>query len=75
MKMSEKTRIRLQIMRNAPLDSSLALSHDETRMVAASRDFGEAGELSKAAGEDNPILVKTPVIWGEYEYFFQELDR
>ena len=73
MQMSEKTRIRLNILREAPLDHWIALSHDESRMVAASFDMVDVVELSRAAGENDPVLIKTPPVWGELASAFELL--
>jgi len=61
--MSPQTEIRLKLLRSAPLDSWVALSGDESRIVAVGRDYGEVATLSDAAGESDPIILKTPSMW------------
>ncbi len=58
--------VREAILQKAPLDSWIALSHDQLRMVAASTSMNEAIALSEAAGEPDPVMLKTPPFWGEY---------
>ncbi len=72
-KLSERDRIRLELMKDAPLNQWIALLHDESRIVAASPDMIEVVELSRVAGESDPILVKTLPVWGEYATGFQEV--
>ena len=38
----------------------IALSHDRTRMVAASKSLAQAIKKAHAAGEDNPVMLKAP---------------
>ena len=64
--LSERGRIRFDILQQAPLDQWIALSHDESKMVAASTDLDDAVALSEAAGEYDPIMIKTPPFWGEF---------
>jgi hypothetical protein len=61
--MSPQAAIRLKTLRSAPLNSWIALSDDESRIVAVGRTYKEVSELSDAAGENNPIILKTPTEW------------
>jgi hypothetical protein len=57
------TDTRLEILKSAPLDSWVALSEDETRIVAVGSSFEEAARKSEDAGVSDPVLVKTPRRW------------
>ncbi|HEV7220066.1 MAG: hypothetical protein ACHP8A_00485 [Terriglobales bacterium] len=54
---------RADLLRGAPLDSWIALSKDETAIVAIGATFGEAAKNSERAGVDDPVILKTPKIW------------
>ena len=54
---------RLQLLRSAPLDSWIALSEDESRIVAIGATYAEAVENSENAGVSDPLLIKTPKAW------------
>jgi hypothetical protein len=54
---------RLEALRSAPLDSWIALSEDETKIVAVGSTYDEAVKNSERAGVSEPILVKTPKSW------------
>jgi len=62
--MSPENSIRLDLLRSAPLDSWVALSHDESRIVAAGRNLNEVIEQTHAMGEQDPLILKTPSTWG-----------
>jgi hypothetical protein len=55
--------VRLELLRNAPLDSWIALSEDETRIVAVGTSYQEAVQESEKAGVSDPLLIKTPKVW------------
>jgi len=54
---------RVNALRNAPLDSWVALSSDETTIVATGSTYAEAAAKSEEAGVADPIIVKTPKRW------------
>jgi len=54
---------RLEALKSAPLDSWIALSEDETRVVAVGSSYDEAVKKSESAGVTDPVLVKTPKSW------------
>jgi hypothetical protein len=54
---------RLELLRSAPLNTWLALSADETRIVATGRTFMEADEAARKTGEQGYFLTKTPHAW------------
>ena len=55
--------LRLEALRSAPLDSWVALSEDETSIVAVGSTYDEAVQNSEKAGVSDPVLVKTPKAW------------
>ena len=54
---------RLEVLRSAPLDSWIALSEDETNIVAVGATFEEVSRKSEIAGVSDPIVIKTPRVW------------
>lgn len=54
---------RLNLLRSAPLNSWIALSADETRIIATGSTFLEADEAAKKTGEQGYFLTKTPDVW------------
>jgi hypothetical protein len=61
--MSPANALRLSILRSAPLDKWIALSSDESRIVAVGDNFQEAADNSDASGEPDPVILKTPSSW------------
>jgi len=57
------TDARLEALRSAPLNSWIALSEDETKIVAVGATYEEAVKNSEKAGVPDPILIKTPKDW------------
>jgi hypothetical protein len=55
--------LRFEALKSAPLDSWIALSEDESRIVAVGQSYSEAVEKSESAGVTDPVLVKTPKSW------------
>jgi hypothetical protein len=54
---------RLELLRSAPKNSWLALSADETRIIAIGHTFMEADAIAKESGEKNFVLTRTPDVW------------
>lgn len=54
---------RMKLLQSAPLNSWVAFSEDETRIVAVGSNYMEAVEKSEAAGEYDPVILKTPPMW------------
>lgn len=54
---------RAEVLRAAPPDSWIALSEDESRIVATGATYEEAVRKSEEAGVGEPILIKTPHKW------------
>jgi len=62
--MSPQNAIRLNTLRSAPLDSWIALSDDESRIVAFGSNYSEVSERADATGEEDITILKTPPAWG-----------
>ena len=54
---------RLELLRSAPMDSWIALSEDESRIVAVGSTYAEVVKNSEDAGVSDPLLIKTPKRW------------
>jgi len=54
---------RVEALRSAPPDSWVALSDDESRVVAIGKTYEEAVAASEKAGVADPVVVKTPAVW------------
>jgi hypothetical protein len=61
--MSNEVDNRLEALRAAPLDSWVALSEDESKVVAVGSSYEEAVQNSEKAGVHDPVLIKTPKVW------------
>lgn len=61
--MSPQATARLEALRAAPLNTWVALSEDETRIVATGATYSEVAENSERAGVSDPVIVKTPIVW------------
>jgi len=54
---------RLEALRSAPLDSWIALSEDESTIIAVGSTYEEVVANSDKAGVSDPLLIKTPKVW------------
>ena len=54
---------RLELLRSAPMNTWIAFSADETRIVATGATFMEADEAAKQTGEEGYFLTRTPDAW------------
>lgn len=54
---------RLEALRSAPLDSWIALSADESTIIAIGTTYDEAVRNSEIAGVSDPVMLKTPKVW------------
>ena len=61
--MSPEATVRLKALESAPMDSWIALSEDESRIVAFGSDYSEVSEKDDAAGETNVLILMTPLSW------------
>jgi len=59
----DQENIRLELLRSAPLDCWVALSEDESKIVATGASYDEVVSKSEKAGESDPVLIKTPKTW------------
>ena len=61
--MSPENIVRLHLLRSAPLNKWIALSDDESQIVAVGETYSEVSALSDLAGISDPIILKTPQEW------------
>ena len=54
--MSNPIYLRFEALKSAPLDRWVALSADETKVVAVGNSFAEAASNSEKAGEFDPVI-------------------
>ena len=54
---------RIATLRSAPLDAWIALSEDESQIVATGSSYEEVVQRSESAGVREPIIIKTPSKW------------
>jgi hypothetical protein len=57
---------RIQALRSAPLNSWVALSDDETNIVAVGETYEQVVKASDNAGVDDPVIIKTPKVWASF---------
>lgn len=58
-----KSDARSSILRTAPLNSWVALSDDETRIVAQGATYQEVATQLDALGDESSVILKTPASW------------
>ena len=63
MQMDPAAQKRLSILANAHPDRWIALSADETRVVAEAATFEDAVTEAERSGEADPVLVRVPPDW------------
>ena len=61
--MSVITTPRLELLRAAPLNAWIALSENESKIVATGASYKEAVVNSERAGVSDPVILKTPARW------------
>ena len=54
---------RFEALQSAPLDKWVALSEDESKIVAVGSTYSEAVANSENAGVSYPVMIKTPKVW------------
>ena len=54
---------RLELLRSAPLNSWIALSEDESKIVAVGTTYSEVVTKSEQAGIEDPLILKVPAEW------------
>jgi len=66
--LSPANQVRLRTLESAPLDKWIALSEDQSRIVAVGETYGELAARLDAAGDTNVVVMKTPPVWGEFSF-------
>lgn len=66
--MSSQDARRLELLRSAPLNNWIALSEDETKIVATGATYSEVVECSEKAGVSDPLIIKTPEQWSPFSF-------
>jgi hypothetical protein len=61
--MSPQSEARLKALSSAPLNSWIALSEDESTIVAVGATYSEVSRRSDEAGVPDPVILKTPSEW------------
>jgi hypothetical protein len=54
---------RFEALKTAPLDSWVALSEDESKIVAVGPSYEDVVKKSESLGVSEPVLFKTPKQW------------
>jgi len=54
---------RTEALRTAPPNSWIALSEDESRIIAAGATYEEVVKKSREVGVEEPVLIMTPNNW------------
>ena len=54
---------RLSALTSAPLDRWIALSADESRIVAEGDTFEEVANVVERSGEQDPLIIRIPDDW------------
>ncbi len=54
---------RAKILMDAPPNSWIALSEDESRVVGKGSTYAEAVEMAELEGVEDPLLIKIPDEW------------
>jgi hypothetical protein len=62
-KTTSKTDARVAALLQAPLDSWIALSDDETRLVARGDTYQAVAAKLDEMGDDSSVVLKTPPSW------------
>lgn len=55
--------LRFEALKSAPLDSWIALSEDESKIVAVGNSYSEVVSKGEDAGVSDPVVLKTPKSW------------
>jgi hypothetical protein len=61
--MSPEAALRLKALQSAPMDTWIALSEDESRVVATGHDYNDVAEKADATGETDVLILRTPSSW------------
>ena len=63
MRLDAASESRLAALASAPLNRWIALSADETRIVAEAESFEEVATMAEQNGEPDPVIIRTPENW------------
>jgi len=63
MQLDAASESRLAALASAPLQRWIALSADETRVVADADTFEEVTAAAERNGETDPVILRTPENW------------
>ena len=58
----------IELLQSAPLNSWIALSADQQRIVAVGSDPQEVSDIAEKLGEKDFVLAKTPPRWGMFAF-------
>jgi hypothetical protein len=61
--MSPQVAARVEALRSAPRDAWIALSDDETKVVATGNSYQEVAGALDRIGDDSAVILKTPSHW------------
>ena len=54
---------RSEALRGAPLDSWIALTEDETRVIASGATYEEVSKRLDEVGVEDSVIIRTPKSW------------
>jgi hypothetical protein len=63
MSLDAASETRLELLSKSTRDRWVALSSDETRIVATGKTFAEVADAVERSGETDPILLRVPEDW------------
>lgn len=63
MRLDAASEARLEALKNAPKERWIALSSDETRVIASGETFTEVSSKADASGETDPLIMLVPEDW------------
>ncbi len=66
--LSPENAIRLKTLESAPLDKWIALSQDQSSILAVGDTLMELSEMLDAAGNGDAVVMKTPRAWGSFAF-------
>jgi hypothetical protein len=58
--------LRLKALKSAPMNSWIALSSDETSIVATGNSYEEVSRKINASGLSDLVVLKTPASWASF---------
>ena len=61
--MLAQLRARTTALNSAPMNSWIALSGDETHIVAQGSSFEEVSAQLDSIGDDDAFVIRTPAVW------------